>query len=72
MRLLVDERTGPSVARWLMEQGHDVYSVPDESPGWEDVQIIAHARAKQRIIVSMTRILASLFSGIGCHTLVSF
>jgi uncharacterized protein with PIN domain len=32
MRFLVDECTGPAVAKWLREQGHDVVSVYDESP----------------------------------------
>jgi hypothetical protein len=27
MRFLVDESTGPKVARWLREQGHVVFSV---------------------------------------------
>lgn len=33
MRFLVDECTGPSAARWLQEQGHDVFSVYDEARG---------------------------------------
>jgi len=31
MRFLVDECTGPKVARWLREQGHEVFSVYDEA-----------------------------------------
>jgi predicted nuclease of predicted toxin-antitoxin system len=31
MRFLVDECTGPQVARWLREQGHDVFSVYERS-----------------------------------------
>jgi len=33
MRSLVDECTGPAVARWLREQSHDVFSVYDEAQG---------------------------------------
>jgi predicted nuclease of predicted toxin-antitoxin system len=40
MRFLVDECTGPAVARWLQEEGHEVYSVYDESPGLDDDGII--------------------------------
>lgn len=32
MRFLVDESTGPDVARWLRTLGHDVLSVYDERP----------------------------------------
>lgn len=31
MKFLVDECTGPSVAAWLGELGHDVFSVYDQS-----------------------------------------
>jgi predicted nuclease of predicted toxin-antitoxin system len=34
MRFLVDECTGPAVARWLREQGHDVFSVLNVHGGW--------------------------------------
>lgn len=33
MRFLVDECTGPSVARWLREQGYDVFSVYEQARG---------------------------------------
>jgi predicted nuclease of predicted toxin-antitoxin system len=33
MRFLVDECTGPAVAAWLNQQGHDVFSVYDQWPG---------------------------------------
>ena len=33
MRFLVDECTGPAVARWLREQSHDVFSVFEEARG---------------------------------------
>lgn len=31
MRFLVDECTGPAVARWLEKQGFEVFSVYDEA-----------------------------------------
>ncbi len=33
MRFLVDECTGPTVARWLQEQGHDVNYFPTTPTG---------------------------------------
>ena len=52
MRWLVDECTGPFVGRWLREQGYDVYSVADQSPGWSDWQVLAYAVSENRIIIS--------------------
>ena len=40
MRFLVDECTGPGVARWLRQQGHEVYSVFDESRGIDDDSVL--------------------------------
>jgi Domain of unknown function (DUF5615) len=36
VRFVVDECTGPAVARWLREQQHDVFSVYDEARGLDD------------------------------------
>lgn len=38
MRFLVDECTGPAVARWLREQKHEVFSVYEEARGAEDME----------------------------------
>lgn len=43
MRFLVDECTGPGVARWLRDQGHEVYSVFNENRGISDETIIEKA-----------------------------
>ena len=43
MRFLVDECTGPAVAAWLREQGHDVFSVFDSARGMSDDDIIGKA-----------------------------
>jgi hypothetical protein len=40
MRFLVDECTGPAVAKWLRLQNHDVISVYDEIRGADDRDII--------------------------------
>ncbi len=55
MRFIVDECTGPSVSVWLTEQGHDVYSVSLNSPGWKDVQVLAKANEERRIIITNDR-----------------
>ena len=40
MRFLVDESTGPVVAEWLRENGHEVFSVFKEARGMQDLDII--------------------------------
>lgn len=50
MRFLVDECTGPAVARWLTEQGHDAVSVFDEASGIPDQEVIRWAYDGRRIL----------------------
>ena len=52
MRFLVDECTGPKVARWLSDQGHDVFSVFDEARGLDDNSIIQRAFEEDRILIT--------------------
>jgi predicted nuclease of predicted toxin-antitoxin system len=52
MKILVDECTGPSVAKYLQNQGHDVYSVSISSPGWTDYQVLDKAVSENRVIVT--------------------
>lgn len=52
MRLLVDECTGPKVAQWLREQGHEVFSVYEEARGMKDDDIIQKAFAEGWILVT--------------------
>jgi len=52
MRFLVDENAGPSIARWLHEQGHDVFSVFDTARGMTDDAVIALAYSDARILVT--------------------
>ncbi|HEY0510264.1 MAG TPA: DUF5615 family PIN-like protein [Thermoanaerobaculia bacterium] len=43
MRLLVDECTGPAVARWLRGRGFEVFSVYDEARGLDDESVLQKA-----------------------------
>jgi predicted nuclease of predicted toxin-antitoxin system len=52
MRFLVDECTGPAVARWLIEQHHDVISVLDEIRGANDKEVIRIASEQDRILIT--------------------
>jgi predicted nuclease of predicted toxin-antitoxin system len=52
MRFLVDENMGPSVARWLVSQGHEVFSVYDEAQGIADEDILQKAHAEDYIVIS--------------------
>ncbi|MBP6788110.1 MAG: DUF5615 family PIN-like protein [Candidatus Promineofilum sp.] len=52
MRFLVDENAGPSIARWLGEQGHDVFSVFDAARGLPDNDIIRMAFADNRNLIT--------------------
>lgn len=52
MRFLVDESTGPSIARWLKDLGHDAASVYDESPGIDDSHVIRRAFDEKRILIT--------------------
>ena len=52
MRFLVDECTGPKVAEWLRQQGHEVFSVYDEARGIEDEEIIQKAFDEDWILIT--------------------
>ena len=52
MRFLVDECTGPTVAAWLRERNHDVYSVYDEARGANDNKVIQIALDQERILIT--------------------
>lgn len=52
MRFLVDECTGPAVARWLREQKHEVFSVYDEARGMDDDDVIAKAYGEDWILIT--------------------
>ncbi len=52
MRFLVDECTGPTVATWLRNEGHTVFSVYDEARGMDDATIIQKAYAENWILIT--------------------
>jgi predicted nuclease of predicted toxin-antitoxin system len=52
MRFLVDESTGPAVARWLREQQHEVFSVYEAARGLSDDEVIQKAYAENRILIT--------------------
>ncbi len=52
MRFLVDECTGPAVARWLCGQGHEVFCVYSEARGMDDDDVIQKALAEDRILIT--------------------
>jgi len=52
MRFLVDECTGPAVARWLRKQKHEVFSVYEEARGMDDDDVIQKAFAENWILIT--------------------
>ena len=52
MRFLVDECTGPALAWWLRNEGHDVFSVYDEARGITDDEILRQAFFENRILIT--------------------
>jgi predicted nuclease of predicted toxin-antitoxin system len=52
VRFLVDESTGPAVARWLREQGHDAVAVRDVARGAEDEDVLRKAAVEKRILIA--------------------
>jgi predicted nuclease of predicted toxin-antitoxin system len=52
MKFLVDECTGPAVAKWLRTQGHDVLSAYDRLRGASDEDILARAFRENRVLIT--------------------
>src|SRR5262249_16872354 len=52
MRFLVDECTGPTVAQWLRQEGHDVVSVYEEARGSSDESLLARSNREDRILIT--------------------
>ncbi len=52
MRFLVDECTGPAVAGWLREQGHDVVSVYEQARASAEDVVIQRANDESRILIT--------------------
>jgi predicted Ser/Thr protein kinase len=47
MRFLVDECTGPAVAKWSKQKQHQVFSVYEEARGLEDETIIKKSLSRK-------------------------
>ena len=52
MRFLVDECTGPAVARWLRGLKHDVFSIYEENSGLDDNGVLQKAVTDNRILIT--------------------
>ena len=52
MKFLVDECTGPSVAAWLRDEGHEVFSVYEEARGVEDDIILQKAFEENWVLIT--------------------
>lgn len=52
MRFLVDECTGPIVAKWLRENDHEVFSVYDDWTGASDEDVLAKAVHENWILIT--------------------
>lgn len=52
MRFLVDECTGPAVARWLGGQGFEVFSVYDRARGLSDEEVLRKAFDENWVLVT--------------------
>ena len=52
MRFLVDECTGPTVAKWLRNQKHEVFSVFEEARGMDDDDIILKVLKENWILIT--------------------
>jgi predicted nuclease of predicted toxin-antitoxin system len=52
MRFLVDECAGPAVAKWLRDQGHQVFSVYEEERGMDDDDIVQKAFFENWILIT--------------------
>ena len=49
---MVDECARPGLARWLRENGHDVFSVFDQAQGMTDDNVLQLALDEERILIT--------------------
>ncbi len=52
MRFLVDECTGPHVAKWLRQEGYEVFSIFDEASGLQDSEVLSKALSGDWILIT--------------------
>ncbi len=49
IKFLLDECVGASVAKWLKENGYDVFDIAATTPGISDAEVLEIALAQDRI-----------------------
>lgn len=52
MKFIVDECTGPTVAKWLKTEGHDSVSVSPDKKGISDKEVLKIAVTENRILIT--------------------
>ena len=52
MRFLIDECTGPEVAKWLKSQKYEVFSIYNEARGIDDEEILGKAFNENWILIT--------------------
>jgi predicted nuclease of predicted toxin-antitoxin system len=52
MRFLVDECSGPAVARWLRGRSHEVFSIYEEARGMTDDDVLEKAYSENWILIT--------------------
>lgn len=52
MNFVVDECTGPTVAQWLQQEGHNVRSIFDDARGSDDDQVLSLAFDENRVLIT--------------------
>ena len=68
----MDECTGPKVAAYLRDEGHEVFSVFDEARGIEDDEIIQRAYDENRILITNDKDFGEKYIESGGHIEGSF
>lgn len=52
IKFIVDECTGPAVAKWLSAAGYQVLSIYDEKRGFRDIEILRLAQTENWLIIT--------------------
>jgi len=60
MKFIIDENTGPGVARWLVQKGYTVLSVYKEARGIDDEEVLKRACQGDYILITCDKDFGSL------------
>ena len=71
MKLLADQNIPATVCKALAEEGFDVLSINDVSPGATDREVVTLAEKEQRIILTFDKDFGGLINFRGVHMLTS-